>query len=110
MIHAGSVSSWNSPQKPNRATHSSATSCFAGLTGFLLFLGAGGAFTEAGDDGSALGARVVGANTGSGGARMLSVCRGSVNGVIGRSWSGGLVGRIAFRGDGGGVIVLGTKN
>ena len=99
------------PQKPKRAAHSSATSCFAGLTDFFLCLGAGGAFIKYGAGGPALGARVDGACTDSGGgvARALSVGSGSGTGVSGRSWGGGLVGRIAFRGDDGGVTMLGAK-
>ena len=109
--HAGSLSSCDSPQKPKRAAHSSATSCFAGLTGFFLCLGAGGAFIEDGAGGPALGARVDVGCTGSGGGveQAFFVRDGSGAGVGSRCWSGGLVGRTAFRGDDGGVTMLGVR-
>ena len=105
--HAGSLSSCDSPQKPKRAAHSSATSCFAGLTGFFLCLGAGGAFIEDGAGGSALGGRV---DVGGCVERALSVRDGSGAGVGSRCWSGGLVGRTAFREDDGGVTMLGVRS
>ena len=110
--HAGSLSSCDSPQKPKRAAHSSATSCFAGPTGFFCCLGAGGAFVEDGAGGSALGDCVYVGFTGSGGGveRALSVRDGSGAGVGSRFWSSSLVGRTAFRGDNGGVTMSGVQS
>ena len=104
--HAGSLSSCVSPQKPKRAAHSSATSCFAGLTGFFRCLGAGGALIEDGAGGPASCDRV---DVGGCVERALSVRDGLGTGAGSRCWSGGLVGRTAFRGDDGGVTMLGAQ-